>query len=90
MDFGVGVNNKKKQLGCIVNFFGLEFVTLLMEAQLPKNNFIKAIQAVARILEKKSSTTCKELQSLVGLIFFVAKVVYLGQAFFRRLYDKLA
>ena len=90
VDLGVGVNGEKKQLGCIVDFLGLEFDTLLMEARLPKDKLIKAIEGVARILEKKSSTTHKELQSLVGLLSFAAKVVYPGQAFLRRLYNGLA
>lgn len=28
MDLGIAVNDKKKQLGCIVDFLGLEFDTL--------------------------------------------------------------
>ena len=90
VDLGVGVNGEKKQLGCIVDFLRLEFDTLLMEARLPKDKLKKAIEGVARILEKKSSTTHEELQSLVGLLSFAAKVVYPGRAFLRRLYDGLA
>lgn len=41
-------------------------------------------------MEKKTSTTHKELQSLVGLFSFAVKVVYPGRAFLRRLYDTLA
>lgn len=36
-DLGVGVNGDKKQLGCIVDFLGLEFDTVKMEARLPKD-----------------------------------------------------
>ena len=90
VDLGGGVNGKKKQLGCIVDFLGLEFNILLMEAQLPKSKLKKAIKGVARILEKKSSTTHEEPQSLVGLFSFATKVVYPGRAFLRRLYDGLA
>lgn len=75
------MNGKKKQFGCIIDFFGLKFDTLLIEAQLRKDKLKKAIKRVVRILEKKSSTTYKELQSLVGLFFFAAKVDYLGRAY---------
>lgn len=60
----------KKQLGCIVDFLGLEFDTVKMEARLPKDKLEKAIKGVARLLEKRSSTTHEELQSLVGLLSF--------------------
>lgn len=89
-NLGVGVNDDKKQLGCIVNFLGLEFDTLRMEAQLPKDKLKKTIEGVAGVLERRSSTTHEELQSLVGLLSFAAKVVCLGRAFLRRLYDALA
>ena len=44
---------------------------------------------MAKVLEKKSSTSHEKLQSLVSL-FFAIKVVCLGQIFFRRLYNALA
>ena len=90
VDLGISVNGEKKQLGCIVDFLGLEFDTLLREARLPKDKLKKAIEGVAIILERKSSTTHEELQSLVGLLSFAAKVFYPGRAFLRRLYDRLA
>ena len=59
-----------------------------MKARLPKDKLKKALDGVKKILEKKSSTTHKELQSLVRLLSFAATVIYPGQA--RRLYDGLA
>ena len=56
-NLAVGVNNKKKQLGYIVDFLELEFDTLQMEAQLSKDKLNKAIERVTKILKKKSSTT---------------------------------
>lgn len=82
----MSVNGKKKQFSCIIDFFGLKFDTLLIEAQLRKDKLKKAIKKVVKILEKKSSTTYKELQSLVGLFFFTAKVVYPGRAFLQWCY----
>ena len=61
-----------------------------MEAQLPKNKLNKIIEAVTKILKKKSSITLIELQSFVTLHFFASKVIYLMQAFFFYLYDVLA
>lgn len=73
-----------------MDFLGLEFDTVKMEARLPEDKLEKAIKRVAKLLEKSSSTTHKELQSLVGLFSFAAKVVYPGRAFLRRLYDGFA
>lgn len=84
------MNDKKKQLGYIDNFFELKFDTLLMKAWLQKDKLEKAIKRVARIIEKKSSTTHKELQFLVGLFSYAAKIIYLGRAFFQQLYNRLA
>lgn len=89
-DLSMGANDDKKQLGCIVDFLGLEFDTLRMEVRLPKDKLKKTIEGVARVLERRSSTTHEELQSLVGLLSFAAKVVFPGRAFLRRLYDALA
>ena len=53
VDLSIGVNGKKKQLGFIVNFFGLEFDILLIKAQLPKDKLRKAIEKFARNFRKK-------------------------------------
>lgn len=70
---GVGVNYEKKQLGCIVDFLGLEFDTLYMEARLPEDKLKKAIKEVTKVLERRSSTTHEKLQSLVGILPFASK-----------------
>ena len=75
------MNNEKKQLGCIIDFLGLEFDTLQIEACLSKNKLNKAIEEVTKILKKKSSTTHKELQSLVNFLSFISKVIYLSQSY---------
>ncbi len=83
------VNGEKKQLGCNFDFLGLKFDNLLIKAWLPKDKLKKAMKKVTKILEKKSSTTHKELESLVGFLLFTAKVVCLSRAFLRRLYHRL-
>ena len=87
---GCGVNDEKKQLGYIIDFLGLKFDTLQMEARLSKDKLNKAIEGVTKFLEKKSSTTHEELQSLVGLLSFVAKVIYPGRTFLWQFYNALA
>ena len=89
-DLGMSVNNKKKQMSCIVDFLMLEFDTLQMEARLPKNKLKKTIEGVVKVLEKKNSTTHEELQFLLGLLFFMAKVACPGQSFLRHPYNALA
>ena len=65
-DLGIGVNGDKKQLGCLVDFLGLEFDTMKMKARLPKDKLKKAIQGVAELLEKKSSTTYENCNLLLA------------------------
>ena len=60
---------KKQQLSCNADFLGLEFDTLLMEVQLPKDKLKKAMEGVANVLEKKSLTTNEEIRSLVSFLF---------------------
>ncbi len=86
----VSANSGKKPLCCNVDFLGLEFDILLIEAWLPKDKLQKAIEEVATILRKKSWTTNEELDSLVGLHFFAANIVCPGRAFLLRLYDRVA
>ena len=89
-DFGIGINGDKKQLGRIVDFLGLGFDTVKLEACLQKDKLGKAIKGVTRLLEKRSSNAHEKLQSLVGLHSFAAKATYPGRAFLRQLYDVLA
>lgn len=65
----------------IMDFSSLEFDTLKIKTQLPKNKLDKIIKRVNNILEKKSSIIYKKLQSLVGLLFFTTKVVLPSQTF---------
>ena len=72
---------KKKQFSCIVDFLGLEFDILQIEARLPKDKLNKSSEGLTKIFEKKSSTTHEELQSLAGHFSFTAKLIYPGRAF---------
>lgn len=48
------------------------------------------MQEVRRVLKKRSFITYEKLQSLIGLFFLAAKVVYSGQIFLRRNDETLA
>ena len=52
-----------------------------MEPQLLKSKLQNAMEGVVKILEKKGSTTYEELESLVGIFSFAARVACLDWAF---------
>lgn len=72
-DLAVGVNVDKKELGCLVNFHGLEFDTVKMGARLPKNKLEKAI-------EKLLNCWTREVPLLTRnyINSFTARVIYPG------------
>ena len=59
-----------------------------MEARLSSKKLETAVQAVKLALTKKAISHI-DLQSLVGFLSFVSKVVMPGRAFMRWLYDAL-
>lgn len=61
VNFGIDVNNKKKEWSCVINFYELEFDILLIETQLLIHKIKKAIEEIIRVLEKKSSIIQKKL-----------------------------
>ena len=58
-----------------------------MEARLLNDKLKKTREKVAKILEKKSSTSLGKLESLVSFFSFAVNIVRLSQTFFQRLYD---
>ena len=70
-------------------FLGIELDSLLMEARLPADKLDKAKLWVTRILSH-DVIEYDDLQSLTGFLSFAAKVVQIGRAFLRRLFDALA
>lgn len=67
-----------------LTFAGIELDTVCMEARLPADKRLKAIQQIQELLPKKR-VTLKELQSIIGFLNFCCKVVIPGRAFLRRL-----
>lgn len=51
------VEGKEKQQDCITDFLGLNLNILLIVTRLPKDKLKKPLEEIAKILEKKSSTT---------------------------------
>lgn len=54
MNLGIDINNRKKQLGCIIDFLRLEFDILPIRTWLLKNKLKKVIERKIKIFEKKS------------------------------------
>ena len=69
-----------------MDYGGIEFDTLAMEARLPTAKLLKAKKLLS-ILWPKHSTTLLELQSLIGYLSFCSKVIPTGRSFLRRLYN---
>lgn len=73
-----------------MNFLGLEFNIFKIKICLLLNKLKRTIKKIENILEKNSSSIYKELQFLLGLLFFIAKVIFPGQIFLWYFYDVLA
>ena len=65
---------------------GILVDTTKMEIRLPDDKLGKAITSVQALLSKEK-VKLKELQSAIGFLAFVCKVVMPGRTFLRRLYD---
>ncbi len=65
---------------------GIEVDTILLEARLPRDKVVTALESVKNLV-KCRKTTLRLLQSLIGLLNFCCKVVVPGRAFLRRLID---
>jgi hypothetical protein len=83
------VRHKKSKTGTTTDFLGLEIDTILMEARLPAEKWLKAMELVNSFLKRKKLSQ-HELQSIVGFLSFAAKVVLLGRPFLRQLYNGFA
>lgn len=88
-DCGLTVNHSKDEEGTQAEFLGIQFDSEKMEVRLPPDKLQRARQAVRAVLNRKSIPH-SELESMVGLLAFSAKVVVPGRAFLRRLYTALS
>ena len=85
---GLTINHKKDVAGTTLDFLGLEFDTINMQARLPRAKLVKGENMLAAI-QKRSSIPRDELEQIIGFLSFASKVVVPGRAFLRRLYNAL-
>jgi RNase H-like domain found in reverse transcriptase len=77
---------EKSQDGTRVDYLGLIIDTTAMQAQLPHDKKQRAINNINDVL-KRGTITQKQLQKLLGLLEFCAKVFPLGRPFLRRIWN---
>ena len=88
-DLGLQESRKKAvpPTTCIT-FLGVQFDSNLMEMSVPPEKITEVKAEIAR-WARKSTISKRELQSLLGKLFWVAKVVKYARAFMGRLLDQL-
>jgi len=69
-----------------LTFLGIKLDTVARLASLPREKLSKCHLAIAE-LQKSSSTTLRNLQSIIGVLQFASSVIRPGRCFLRRLYD---
>ena len=83
---GIPRNDSKDREGTQITVFGIEVNTSSFTARLPPEKLEKAIKAMAKVLAEQS-VSFLDIQALIGFLSFCSKVVRLGRAFMRRLWD---
>ena len=69
----------------LLSFLGIEVDTVALQLRLPQEKAQQLCQKLHSCIQTRSLTK-RELQSLVGMLQFATKVVWLGRPFLRRLY----
>ncbi len=85
---GFTVSHEKDIKGTVAGLLGLEIDTDNMQARLPRERLKKG-EALLKALQKGTSISRFELESVGGFLSFAAKVVIPGRAFLRWLYHAL-
>jgi hypothetical protein len=70
--------------GQVVDFVGIELDSHNMEARLPQDKHIRAIEAVTKMLNR-GYTSHNTLETLIGFLSFCTRVIPLGRPFLRQL-----
>jgi ribonuclease HI len=76
----------KSKDGTHVDYLGLILDTAKMEAQLPEDKKNRALESIKDVL-RRGTVTQKQLQKLLGLLEFCAKVFPLGRPFLRCIWN---
>ena len=85
----LSVNHKKSLIGTVAEFLGIELDTIRMQARLPPDK-LDRVRSTLKSMLLQPTVSRRELESLVGLLSFAAKVVVPGRAFLRRLFRVLS
>ena len=85
----LSVNHKKSLIGTVAEFLGIELDTIRMQARLPPDK-LDRVRSTLESMLLQPTISRHELESLVGLLSFAAKVVVLERAFLRRLFSVLS
>jgi hypothetical protein len=92
-ELGIPVNREKLARegtpSTTFKFLGIQFDTANMCASVDTNRLAE-IRSILSSWDRKKLCNKKELQSLIGILSFAAKVVHPGRIFLRRLIDKLS
>jgi hypothetical protein len=78
----------KNKTSIITDFLGLDINTVYIEAYLPPNKCLKALNLVCTFLKYKWLSQT-ELQSIIGFLTFTTQVILLGCPFLQCLYNVL-
>ena len=85
-ELGLLIKESRSITGTTVDYRGIEFDILAMEARLRSAKLLKAKKLLS-VLWSKHSTTLLELQSLIGYLSFCSKVIPTGHSFLCHLYN---
>jgi hypothetical protein len=89
LELGFEVCHKKSKTSTTMDVLGLDIDTIPMEARLPPDNCLNALNLVSSFLKCKPLCQTK-LHSILSSLSVAAKVIRLGQPFLRRLYYALS
>jgi RNase H./Reverse transcriptase (RNA-dependent DNA polymerase). len=85
-ELGFTEADEKRQNGTCVTYLGLILDTVRMEARLPLDKKLRALNEITAVLAR-GSATLKELEKLLGLLEFCGNVFPLGRPFLRHVWN---
>ena len=87
-NLGLSVNHFKDAMGTRADFLGIKFNSMTMQGRLPPDKLARARNTIENIINR-ATILYYELETAVGFLLFVAKLVIPGRAFLRRLFNAL-
>ena len=85
-DLGLRVNYNKNVIRIIADFLSIEFNSILMQTRLSLDKLNKARNIIKNLL-KRLSILYRELDSAIGFLLFIAKIIISKRVFFQRFYN---